>query len=330
MVVIFVGIILMVGAKWLGGWFALLGVLIILGAILANSIVQVEGGTAGAQKLFGAPLKRVLKPGWRWIIPFFTEIKFVTTKHLPHEGAALEVETNDGFALGINYTIYYGFIPELVWHFVDDIEEPFDENYLNKWLREIFQNKVRAHSSKEIQEQSALSLALQNDIRAQFYSELDDRMLRVCGQTIINNVQVVFGNYIYAPKFLAQQEALRDANNNALIAQQKAKADIEEAKGISKATVEIAKGDAAAIEAKGTAENKVLEEKGRILTEKPAISENEAAKHVPQTVVTGGGITPVMDIMRSLYPHDDSSAATPASTTPAPTPAPTTPTPPAP
>lgn len=321
MVIIIVGIALMVLAKWLGGWCVVLGVLIILGAILANSIIQIEGGTAGAQKVFGAPVRRVLKPGWRWIVPFFTEVKFITTKHLPHEGAALDVETNDGFALGIKYTIYYGFIPELVWHFIDDIEEPFDENYLNKWIREIFQNEVRSHSSKEIQEQAALSLALQNDIKTKFYNELDDRMKVVCGQTIVNNVQVVFGNYVYAPKFLALQESLRDANNNALIAEQNKKAQIKEAEAVAESTKIIAEADAEAIEKKGGADNRILKRKGEILERHGSIAENEAAKRTPQTLVVnggGGGVTPVMDILKGLYPHKDDEETTSAPTTPTP------------
>lgn len=313
MIIIVVGISLIVIAKWLSGWFAFWGVLIILGAILSNSIIQIEGGTAGAQKVFGAPVRRVLTPGWRWIVPFFTQIKFITTKHLPHEGAALDVETNDGFKIGIEYTIFRGFIPERVWHFVDDVEEPFDENYLNKWLREIFQNLVRTHSSKEIQEQPAIALALQEEIKTRFYDEVNDRMFMVCGETIINNVQLVFGNYVYAPKFLELQESLRDANNNALIAEQNKKAQVTEAKGVAESTEIIATADAKAIELKGGAENKVLRRKGEILTDKPAISENEVAKHYPQYV--GGGIMPTLSV-KDMLNSGSTTSSTPTPPTP--------------
>lgn len=312
LVIIIVGIALMVLAKWLGGWCVVLGVLIILGAILANSIIQIEGGTAGAQKVFGAPVRRVLKPGWRWIVPFFTEVKFITTKHLPHEGAALDVETNDGFKIGIEYKILRGFIPELVWHFVDDIEEPFDENYLDVWLREIFQNLVRTHSSKEIQEQPAIALALQDEIKTRFYDEVNDRMFKVCGQTIVSNIQLVFGNYVYAPKFLELQESLRDANNRVLIAEQNKKAQITEAEAVKESTIIVKTGDAEGTKLIGAAENAVLKRKGEILERHSSISENEVAKHYPQVV---GGVMPTLSIKEML-----NSGSTTSSTPTPPTP----------
>lgn len=302
MVIIIVGIALMVLAKWLGGWCVVLGVLIVLGAILATAIVQIEGGTAGAQKLFGAPMHRALKPGWRWIIPFFTEIKIINTMHLPHKSAALDVETNEGFKIGIEYTIFHGFIPELVWHFVDDIEEPFDEKYLDIWLREIFQNLVRNHSSKEIQEQPAIALALQNDIKTQFYNEVDDRMFKVCGQTIINNVQIVFGNYVYDPKFLELQKDLRDANNRVLIAEQNKKAKITQAEGLKKCLILEAEGKAEGIKVTGEATASALEKKGDVLKSHPEITTNDAAQKPPQTLVVGSGFVPMVDVINKTYP----------------------------
>ena len=96
----------------------------------------------------------------------------------------------------------------------------------------------------------------------------------------------------------------------------------------------MAKGDAKSIKLKGDAENAVLEKKGHILKENPDITPNTAAQRPPQQLVicggngTGnGGITPMIDILRGLYPHSSESEETTTAPT---TPAPTTPTPPTP
>jgi regulator of protease activity HflC (stomatin/prohibitin superfamily) len=299
-------LILMPAGLWLGGWCFLLGLILFLIVCVTNSLVIVGAENTAYKETLGKVSHKVLMSGPRWVLPFITKVVMVNTKKNPYQHTETNIDPNDGFKLDVSYTIFAKLAPTQVWRFAREYNLPIDTNYLVDYMQKILRDTYVKYSCDELRTNADRRATVQDEVHTKFMDMVANKL----DMSLFEELDMIIKDYIYSPEYLALVERVKKAEKEAEAAEAEKKAQIIQAEGVRRATEEVAKGDAAAIEAKGTAENKVLEEKGRILTEKPSISENEVAKHYPQYV--GGGVMPTLSIKEML----NSGSTTPSTPTP--------------
>jgi regulator of protease activity HflC (stomatin/prohibitin superfamily) len=257
------------------------------------------------KETLGKVSRKVLMSGPRWVLPFITKVVMVNTKKNGYAHQETNIDPSDGFKLDVSYTIFARLEPTQVWRFAREYNLPIDTNYLVDYMQKILRDEYVRYSCDELRTNAASRAIVQDEVHTKFMDMVTDKL----DMALFSELDVIIKDYIYSPEYLALVERVKKAEKEAEAAKAEKEAQIIQAEGVRLATEEIAKGDAAAIELKGSAENKVLRRKGEILTDKPAISENEVAKHYPQVI---GGVMPTLSIKEML----NSGSTTPSTPTP--------------
>ena len=336
-VVLILSFMLMIGAFWLWWWLGLIGLAMLVVVCLINSCVIVEAGNTAYRETLGYVSSSVLTNGFHLVLPFITKIVEKETKQTEFASVDSDINMPKGITVKVDYVIAYRLKVHNVYRFAKEWIAP--EQAFASSMRTATRAIMPLYEcdelvdDKNITKTAALREAVRKDLEAKFIDILEanyyDGMDEVFEKISLATMDIEFPD-----SYLAARQRIVDAEQSAIAAEAEKKARIIESEGISLATVEMAKGDAKSIKLKGDAENAVLEKKGHILKENPDITPNTAAQRPPQQLVicggngTGnGGITPMIDILRGLYPHSSESEETTTAPT---TPAPTTPTPPTP
>jgi regulator of protease activity HflC (stomatin/prohibitin superfamily) len=302
-------LILMPASIWLGGWCFSLGLILFLIVCITNSLVIVGAENTAYKETLGKVSHKVLMSGPRFVFPFITKVVMVNTKKNGYAHQETNIDPSDGFKLDVSYTIFARLEPTQVWRFAREYNLPIDTNYLVDYMQKILRDEYVRYSCDELRTNAASRAIVQDEVHTKFMDMVTDKL----DMSLFSELDVIIKDYIYSPEYLALVERVKKAEKEAEAAKAEKEAQIIEAEGVAKSTEIIADADAKAIEKKGSAENKVLKRKGEILTEKPAISENEVAKHYPQYV--GGGIMPTLSVKEMLN-GGSTTSSTPTPPTP--------------
>jgi regulator of protease activity HflC (stomatin/prohibitin superfamily) len=300
-------LILMPASIWLGGWCFSLGLILFLIVCITNSLVIVGAENTAYKETLGKVSHKVLMSGPRFVFPFITKVVMVNTKKNGYAHQETNIDPSDGFKLDVSYTIFARLEPTQVWRFAREYNLPIDTNYLVDYMQKILRDEYVRYSCDELRTNAASRAIVQDEVHAKFMDMVTDKL----DMSLFSELDVIIKDYIYSPEYLALVERVKKAEKEAEAAKAEKEAQIIEAEGVAKSTEIIADADAKAIEKKGSAENKVLRRKGEILTDKPAISENEVAKHYPQYV--GGSIMPTLSVKEML---NRTTSSTPTPPTP--------------
>lgn len=132
------------------GAVKILGILIVLAGIAFSSIVQIEPGEVGVQKLFGKVDNRVLESGLNLVNPLVEVVKFdvrtqnYTMSGVHDEGAksgddAIHVLSADGLEVVVDLTVLYKVSPTEAPRILRQI----GTDYTNTIVRPICRTKIR-------------------------------------------------------------------------------------------------------------------------------------------------------------------------------------------
>lgn len=326
-----ISILLMVVSIWLGGWFFLAGLILFVIVCLANAFIVVQPDFAGFAIVLGKLPNESLLPGWHLVMPFITEVINEKTKQDTYEITISDIDTSEVYKMGFKIVIKFGINPYEIWRIAGHVAMPIAEKHLYPILRELLIKHISPLTCQKLKDDESLRMRVMEDVRNEFMDKVEELFLNLSGVGVsgfLQNVELLFNDFQYDPIFVQRINDLEAARIQAQVAEQQKKAQITEATAVAESTKIIAEADAEAIEKKGAADNRVLKRKGEILEKHGSVAEFESAKRTPQTLVVnggGGGVTPVMDILKGLYPHKDDEDTTATPTTPTPTPTPPTP-----
>ena len=311
LIVLVLSLLLMVSAIWLGGWCFVAGLAMFSMVCLINSFVIVEAGNTAYKETLGYVSNKVLTNGFHFVLPFITKIVCKETKQTEFSSTDADINMPKGITVKVAYVVTYRLVVGNVYRFAKEWIAP--EQAFTSSMKTASRAILPLYEcDKLVDDQNiAKTAALREEVRR----ELERKFLEVVMDNYYDDLDEVFVKISlstmdieFPDSYLSARQRIVDAEQAAIAAEAEKRAQITQAEGIRLATEEVAKGDAAAIEIKGSAENKVLRRKGEILTEKPAISENEVAKHYPQVV---GGVMPTLSIKEMLNSGSTSSTPTP-------------------
>jgi regulator of protease activity HflC (stomatin/prohibitin superfamily) len=302
----------MVMAIWLGVYSFLAGLILFIVICFVNSFVVVPQDYAAYATIFEEPPHKSTKAGWHFLLPFVTKVVNVYTKQDTYEITVENIDTAEVYKMGFKFAVKFGINPDEVWRIPGHVALPIETKHIYPILHELLIKHISPLTCQKLKDDEALRLRVMSDVKAEFAIKVEESFLKLRGVGVtdfIQDLELLFNDFQYDPIFVQRINDLEAARIQAEIAEQQKKAQIKEAQAVAESTEIIATADAKAIELKGSAENKVLRRKGEILTEKPAISENEVAKHYPQVV---GGVMPTLSIKEML----NSGSTTPSTPTP--------------
>jgi regulator of protease activity HflC (stomatin/prohibitin superfamily) len=311
----------MVSAIWFGGWFFLAGALLFAICCAINSMVVIEAKDTAYASVLGKEPKHSIMNGLKWVVPFVTEVVRMETRPTEYHHIEKDVNMPKGITVEADTNIPYQLNAPNMYKFARQwfsLEKAFSAS-----LKAANRAILTSYSCDELLDENgktskvALKEEVRQEVEAKFLEILQDNYYRDLGAVFVS-ISMPAMDIIFPENYLNERRKVVEAEQRAKAAEAEKKAQITEAEAVAESTKIIAKADSEAIELKGAADNRVLKRKGEILEKHSSIAENEAAKRTPQTLVVGGtGITPVMDVLKGLYPHKDDDSST---TTTPPTP----------
>lgn len=323
--ILVLSLMLMVSTIWLNGWFFLAGFILCTICCVINSMEVIEPEDTAYVSVLGGEPKKHIKNGFHWIFPFVSEVVSFETRPTDYIHVEKDINMPAGIPVEETATIAYQITEEV-------------QNFARKWynLEKAFSGALKAanravltsYTCDELLDENsktrkvALKEEVRQELEAKFLDVLREKYYKAEMDKVFISISLPAIDIVFPQDYINERRKVVEAEQKAKAAEALKKAQITEAEAVAESTEIIATADAKAIELKGGAENRVLKRKGEILTDKPAISENAAAQRPPQTLVVtgngGGGITPVMDILKGLYPHKDDEETTAAPSTPTP------------
>jgi len=161
----------------------IVGVVIIIAASLASSVVQINPGEIGVQKLFGKVSNNTLESGLNLVNPLVEVVTFdIRTQNYTMSGVqdegdnsgddAIRVLTADGLEVVIDLTVLYKLIPPQAPRILQEI----GTDYRNTIVRPICRTKIRdnavyydavaLYSSKRDEFQSRIFKTIESDFKS--------------------------------------------------------------------------------------------------------------------------------------------------------------------
>ena len=264
-------------------------VLAVILSIVAFTCTTVVGpNERGVRITLGSASENAMGSGFKIRWPIISEIRKISVA-TQNSSANLDVFSKDLQSVEMNINVIYHYTPEKVVKIVTDFQEDPVETVLTPMVHEALKEICKDLNSEEIVQRRDYVSQKANTLLNTNISKYD---IFTIERLVITNVELSPKlNQAIESKMIQEQEAQK-----ALFTQKQKETEAETqriiAQGLANAEIEKAKGKTKAIELEATANASAIEKIGKALTENPLALEELRIKRwdgvMPKTILSSG------------------------------------------